>query len=96
MSRRPLKLYTHAVIASGGTIVVCSVAVLPWMPHPLAWFLFAAPAILTGSFTLRIASVEEASVSVSDTFFIASALLFGPGPATVAAYPNTFSTSPAG
>ena len=89
MSRRPLKLYTHAVIASGGTVVVCSLAFLPWMPHPLAWFLFAALAILTGSFTLRIASVE-ASVSVSDTFFIASALLFGPGPATVALAADSF------
>ncbi len=89
MSRTPLELYTHAVIASGGTVVVCSLAVLPWMPHPLAWFLFAALAILTGSFTLRIASVE-ASVSVSDTFFIASALLFGPGPATVALAADSF------
>ena len=64
-------------------VVVQSLAVLPWMPHPLAWFLFAALAILTGSFTIRIASVE-ASISVADTFFITSALLFGPGPATVA------------
>ena len=49
------------------------------MPHPLEWFLFAALAILTGSFTIRIAAVE-ASISVADTFFIASALLFGPAP----------------
>ncbi len=62
---------------------------LPWVPHPLAWFLFAALAVLTGSFTLRIASVE-ASVSVSDTFFISSALLFGPGPAAVALAVDSF------
>ena len=40
--------------------------------------LFGACGILTGSFTLRIASVSV-SISVADTFFIATTMLFGPG-----------------
>ena len=45
-------------------------------------------AILTGSFTINIASIT-ASISVADTFLIASALLFGPAPATVALAADT-------
>ena len=51
--------------------------------HPYEWLLFAALAMLTGSFSLKIASIS-ASVTVSDTFFITTALLFGPAPATLA------------
>jgi putative nucleotidyltransferase with HDIG domain len=44
---------------------------------------FAALAILTGSFSMKIGSVY-ASVTIADTFFITTALLFGPAPATLA------------
>ncbi len=49
----------------------------------LSGWLFAFLALVTGSFTIKIASIE-ATMSASDTFFITSALLFGPAPATVA------------
>jgi hypothetical protein len=50
-------------------------------PHPYEWLLFAALAMLTGSFSLKIASIS-ASVTVCDTFFVTTALLFGPAPAS--------------
>jgi putative nucleotidyltransferase with HDIG domain len=78
-----LKLYVRVVLIAGGAVVLHSLAGLFSAPRPLEWFLFAALAILTGSFTLNIAAIS-ASVSVADTFLITSALLFGPAPATVA------------
>jgi putative nucleotidyltransferase with HDIG domain len=78
-----LNLYVRLIVVAGGAVVVHSLTVLPRTTHLVEWFLFAVLAILTASFTIKIASVE-ASISVDDTFFITSALLFGPGPATVA------------
>ena len=86
---RALRLYIRLIIVAGGAVLLHSLAVLPRTDHFLEWFLFAALAILTASFTIRIASIE-ATISVDDTFFIASALLFGPGPATVALAADSF------
>jgi putative nucleotidyltransferase with HDIG domain len=71
------------VAAMGGLVVLESLAALPRTAHPFEWLLFVALAVLTGSFSMKIASVN-ASVTVSDTFFITTALLFGPAPATLA------------
>jgi putative nucleotidyltransferase with HDIG domain len=62
-------------------VLYSSVGVLS-APRPLAWLLFSVAVLLAGRFTVRIASVA-ATISVSDTFFIAAALLFGPGPAVI-------------
>ena len=70
-------------VAIGGIAVVHSIAALPRAPHPLEWAAFAFLALVAGSFTIKIASIE-ATMSASDTFVITSALLFGPAPATVA------------
>jgi len=78
-----LRLFVRIVVATGSLVVMYSMTTLPWAPHPLEWAAFAFLAIATGSFTLKIASIE-ASLSASDTFVMTSALLFGPGPATVA------------
>jgi len=78
----PLRTYLYAVIAVGGAAVASSLFTLRAAPHPLAWSLFGLLAVAIGRFTINIDSVE-ASISVADTFFITSALLFGPGPATV-------------
>jgi putative nucleotidyltransferase with HDIG domain len=83
MSRALLRPYIWLVGAAGAAVIGHSLAQLPYTPHPLEWFLFAALAVATGSFAIRIASIA-AAISVSDTFFITSALLFGPAPATVA------------
>lgn len=88
MSRPPsrsagLQVYLWAVAAAGAAVLVASVLRLPQSPRPALWSVFAALAIAAGVFTLKIAPVS-ATVSVSDTFFIASAVLFGPAPATIA------------
>jgi len=78
-----LRLYVQILVATGGLAVVYSIAALPHAAHPLEWTAFAFLALITGSFTIKIASIE-ATMSASDTFVITSALLFGPAPATVA------------
>jgi putative nucleotidyltransferase with HDIG domain len=91
-ARRPpgtLNLYVRLIVVAGGAVVLHSLAILPRTTHLVEWFLFAVLAILTASFTIKVASVE-ASISVDDTFFITSALLFGPGPATVALAGDSF------
>ena len=81
--RNALSIYVRIVVLAGGLVVAHSLALLPATPHPLEWLLFASLAVATGSFTINVASVE-ASISVADTFFITSSLLFGPAPVTVA------------
>src|SRR5436309_15900546 len=78
-----LRLYVQIIGVVGGLAVAHSIAALPHTPHPLEWSAFAFFALIAGSFTIHVASIE-ATMSVSDTFFIASALPFGPAPATVA------------
>jgi putative nucleotidyltransferase with HDIG domain len=84
-----LSLYIAVVAAAGGAAVLQSCVALPDAQHPAQWMLFAALAIVTGSFNLNIAAVE-ASISIADTFFISSALLFGPAPATLAVATDSF------
>src|SRR5688500_3909582 len=78
-----LRRYVRLVALAGALVIVESLVSLTTTAHPYAWLLFAALAMLTGSFSLKIASIS-ASVTVSDTFFITTALLFGPAPATLA------------
>jgi putative nucleotidyltransferase with HDIG domain len=84
-----LRPYVQVVVAVGGLVLVQAGAAAVHTAEPLEWCLFAALAIVTGSFKLNFASVS-ASISVGDTFFITSALLFGPGPATVAIAADSF------
>ena len=51
-------------------------------PHPGEWGLLAILALVASRFPLRVPG-KNAWFSISDTFFMASALLFGPAPATV-------------
>jgi putative nucleotidyltransferase with HDIG domain len=82
-SARALRVYVSLVFAVGVAAAVQSIYVLTKTPHPLEWAVFLLVAIPTTSFTVKIASVA-ASISVADSFFITSALLFGPAPATIA------------
>lgn len=77
-----LPIFIRVVVATGGVVLAHSLAALFQTPHPLEWMLFAALAVTAGTFTISTAPAE-ASLTVSDTFFIASSLLFGPAPATV-------------
>jgi putative nucleotidyltransferase with HDIG domain len=80
---RALQLYVACIAAVGAGVILESLIVLRRTSHPFEWLLFAALAVLTGSFSMKIASVS-ASMTVSDTFFLTTALLFGPAPATLA------------
>jgi putative nucleotidyltransferase with HDIG domain len=90
--RAALKLYLAVVVAIGGLIAAHSVTRLASAPHLVDWAVLAVSAILVGNRMIRVSAVE-ASVSVSDTFFIAAALLFGSAPATVALAANSFAFS---
>src|SRR5204863_2847137 len=83
MQGTALRTYVALAVVAGAAVLIHGLLALAQAPHVLEWFLFALLAIVTGSFTLNIASIN-ASIGVNDTFFITSALLFGPGPAALA------------
>lgn len=86
---RPLNLFVAAVGVAGFLAVAHSLAVLPYTPRPLQWMTLGVLATIAGAFALRVPGVPV-QVSVSDTFFFTSALLFGPAPATVAIAIDSF------
>src|SRR5438477_3336238 len=81
--RSPLRLYVSTITATGGVALAMSLASLVITPHEFGWVLFAAAAIVTGSFSIQLGSADV-SISVADVFFIACGLLYGPSAATVA------------
>jgi putative nucleotidyltransferase with HDIG domain len=82
MTVSPLYLYTRAVSTVGALVVVAAAAELIRTPAPLQWLVFLCLVTVAGQFTSRIPSVD-ASISVSDTFFMAAVLLFGVGPGMI-------------
>ena len=78
-----LKPFVRVVVSIGAAVILYSLFGVVHTPRPYEWMLFAALAIATGSFSVKIASVV-ATISISDTFFITLALLFGPAPAAIA------------
>ncbi len=79
-----LRVYMQVVVLAGACVLVDAAFDAVRTPHPLRWIGLAALAMLTGSFWFNFAS-ESANIAIDeDTFFITTALLFGPGPATVA------------
>lgn len=87
--RNWLRLYVQLVVTVGALVIIESLVALQTTPHRYEWLLFAGLAVLTGSFSMKIGSVS-ASITVSDTFFITTALLFGPAPATLAVGLSSF------
>jgi putative nucleotidyltransferase with HDIG domain len=84
--RRPfesIRVYVAAVCVVGALVVTSSALQLPASPHPLEWSMLAVMAFIAGRMLIKFPGVD-AHISVSDTFFITSAVLFGPAPATVA------------
>ena len=79
----PLRRWIQFVATVGVLVIIQSLVSLQTTPHRYEWLFFAALAVLTGSFSMKIGSVS-ASVTIADTFFITTALLFGPAPATLA------------
>ena len=77
-----IRSYVAVVCLVGGAVITASLVRLPSSPHPFEWSLFAAMALLAGRLLIKFPGVD-AHISMSDTFFITSSVLFGPAPATV-------------
>jgi putative nucleotidyltransferase with HDIG domain len=89
---KSLRVWIQLVAMLGVLVLIQSLISLQTTPHRYEWLIFAALAVLTGSFSIKTGSVS-ASITVSDTFFITTALLFGPAPATVASALGTLVSS---
>jgi putative nucleotidyltransferase with HDIG domain len=80
---RPLLAAFVGGVGLLGTMAIAHAAAqLPTTPHPIAWVSFGLLALVIGSFALKVPGVAV-RISLSDTFFLTSVLLFGPAPATV-------------
>lgn len=76
------RMYLVGVIAAGGLVCLKSVGELMLHPVDFTWFVLAGLTLVSGWATLRLSTVRV-SFSISDTFTLAAALLFGPAAGTV-------------
>ena len=83
-SAQALRLYIHVVVLAGTVVLVAAAFDAMRTPHTVRWLALAGLAMVTGLFTLSFASKSAKIAIHEDTFFITTALLFGPGPATLA------------
>ncbi len=79
---RVLGSYITLVIATGAALIAFSLYQLPGVPHPLGWMALGALGLVASAFPVSVPGIPV-YFSISDTFFITSALLFGPAPATI-------------
>src|SRR4051794_10362280 len=77
MRRAFPSFYTQSVTLLGGVVLALSVWRLLTDPPGVGWFILAALTVISGAATLRMPAVPV-SFSISDTFTITAALLFGP------------------
>ena len=70
------RAYVILVVCTGFAIIAHSIYWLYLEPIGAQWLVIAALTLLTGSFTVKVPSIN-ASLSVSETFVFASVLLFG-------------------
>src|SRR6185295_5136953 len=80
---RALGVYLLGVVLTGAIVLGHSLVAAAHTPKPLWWLALGGGVILAGWFRLTFASVN-ATVGIEDTFLIATALLFGPAPPTLA------------
>lgn len=76
--------YPRMIIVIGAAVLLVSISDLVLHPVGRVWLVLAGLTLLTGWATLRMPEVA-ASFSVSDTFTISGALLFGPSAGTLLA-----------
>src|SRR3954451_2262324 len=74
--RRPAKTYVATVVGVGVAAVFQSLISLYRNPIGPEWLILAALTLLTGSFTIKVPSIN-ARLTVSETFVFATVLLFG-------------------
>ena len=72
-----VKLYVSAVVVTGGVTLLHSALFLYARPVGSPWPILLLLTVLTGSFTVKVPSIN-AHLSISETFVFASVLLFGP------------------
>jgi putative nucleotidyltransferase with HDIG domain len=80
---KPVDAYVALITIGGAVLFGFSLLSLSTTPHPREWGLLGVLALVASRFPLR-APGKSAWFSISDTFFIASAILFGPAAAAVA------------
>ncbi len=81
-SSAAISLYLRVVTAAGALLIGYSLFVAARAPHAIGWLGLLAVAIVAGFFRTNIASVS-ANIGIDDTFFIITALMFGPAPAAI-------------
>jgi len=86
------QLYVIGVSALGLVVVGRCIADMFQAPVNPQWLLLAGLTLLSGSFTIKVPSLQ-ARLSVSETFVFASVLLFGPGPGTLTVVLDTLVAS---
>jgi putative nucleotidyltransferase with HDIG domain len=74
---RSVRMFVALVVACGSVPIVLSLVHLVHGHVHAAWLLLAALAVINGPLSIRVASVQ-ATLSVSEAFIFAAALLFGP------------------
>ncbi len=80
---RPIvRAYVLAVVAVGLVVLGLSVHKLIVEPIGSEWLILAGLTVLTGSFSVKVPSIN-AYISVSEAFVFASVLLFGPEAGTI-------------
>src|SRR5215213_1039408 len=80
--RPTVRIYVSAVVLVGALTLGFSVHSLFAAPIGSEWLLLAGLTILTGSFSVKVPSIN-AYISVSEAFVFASVLLFGAEAGTV-------------
>ena len=82
---RPARIdvYVGVIALIGAGVLTASLVTLASTPHAIPSLALAILAMTASRFPLRVPGTN-AWISISDTFFVTSALLFGPAPATVA------------
>jgi len=75
--RPSVRLYVAGIVLVGFIALAQSIHRLYVEPIGEQWFILAGLTLLTGSFTVKVPSIN-AHISVSETFVFASVLLFGP------------------
>jgi putative nucleotidyltransferase with HDIG domain len=78
----PLQSYLGGVFVAGGTVLAVSVLHLAEYPVGAMWLVLAGLTVVTGWAKLQMPGVL-ASFSISDTFTMTAALLYGPAAAAV-------------
>ena len=76
------RVYITVIVVAGTLAVAASVHELTVAPPNPQWLVLALLAFLTGSFSIKLPSIN-ARISVSEAFVFAAVLLFGPSAATI-------------